>query len=272
MQLTENEYISIKNYLYKIAGIDLSNHRMMMVQSRLIKRVHDLGLPNFKTYFKYLQENIQSEQEIFLNALTTNKTDFFRENKHFEFLRTTALPKTIQQTTKNRIVNIWSAACSTGAEVYTLAMTLYEFLSGHSTWKFRLLGTDINTSVLHTAEKGVYPSQIARDIPPAIFQRYFVRSQTNRSDVEFRNDLRDNIKFRIHNLMTDSDLPLKFDFIFLRNVLIYFDPVAIEQVIKKMSRHLKSNGFLFLGHSETLNGIPHDLKAHRNSIYQKDNG
>lgn len=272
-QLSHKAYEYISSLLLNKAGIHLEENKKIMIQSRISRRLRALNIEDYDAYIHYLDLH-PDEITHCVNALTTNKTDFFRENDHFEYLKRHFLKETVLKHAARyhgRPIYIWSAACSMGHEVYTLAMIMQEFIAIDPKFDYRILGTDIDTEVLKTAESGVYRSDILSQIPPTYLPGNFNKGTgKNKGLYRITDRLREKVKFRQHNLIDTSQVfPMKFDVIFLRNVLIYFPPDVIELVINKLSRHLTSKGYLFIGHSETLNGIKHDLHSVGSAVYQK---
>ncbi len=250
-------------------GIHLNKSKKQMVESRLFKRLRELNINSYEEYRIYLEKN-PSELIIFQNCLTTNKTEFFREPEHFDYFKNHIYdPKFKTHYPKD--IRIWSAASSSGEEAYTTAILLKEFIYAHPEWNYKILGTDINTEVVKKASLGVYTSQVIENLPPDLLKKYFLtKTLQGQRHYKVNDTLKNDLKFRIFNLVED-DLPsdLHFDFIFLRNVLIYFSPKTIQLVISKLSRHLTTGGHLIIGHSETLNNINHTLQSVRSSIYKK---
>ena len=255
--------------IYRDAGITLNDSKKTMVESRLSRRVRELDVSGYNEYLKII-ENDSEEREHFINSLTTNLTEFFREVPHFDYLKQTVFPE-IRQHNKSKKIRVWSAASSTGEEIYSLGMSLGEAFGDGFDWDYKILGTDVDSNVLKTATNAVYKKRSVEKIPPHMLQKYFQRGQgSNAGNYRIKKCLRESAKFRQFNLIKDHfDTPIKFDYIFLRNVLIYFDDAMIEIAINKMSKHLKNGGYLFIGHSESLNSINHDLKMIRSSIYKK---
>jgi len=268
-EISDNDFLFLANLLAQHTGIKLERHKTSMLQSRLSRRIRLLELPDLKSYIKHIQKD-EEELEHFVNALTTNKTEFFRESDHFKFLSNKYFPALLDSK-KNGRLYVWSAACSQGDEVYTLAMLFDEFTSMHPQLDYRILGSDIDTEVLRRAEEGVYRSDAISHISGNYMSRYFEKGTgTNAGKYRITSALKEKVKFRHHNLIENRDLPLKFDVIFLRNVMIYFPTEVIQKVIDKMVRHLNPGGFLFIGHSETLNGIRHPLKPIASALFQKE--
>lgn len=269
MNIDLKEYEFVRSVLYDWTGINLGEGKKTLVESRLLPRMRELNLSSFGDYCQYLDAT-PGEKMFFINSMTTNKTDWFRESEHFDYLIHTVLPA--YQKSKEPFL-VWSAACSTGEEVYTLAMVLEEFKTGSMSYK--ILGTDIDTEVLEHAREGIYKSEMVNEQVAAQYRlKYFQRPthSDHRSNdfLEIRPEIRANIKFRQFNL-TQGDLPtkIKFDVIFLRNVLIYFDYETIGHVISRLSSYLKKDGLLFVGHSEALTGVNHQLKQVASAVYRK---
>jgi chemotaxis protein methyltransferase CheR len=204
-------------------------------------------------------------------VVTTNKTDFFRESGHFNYLVDKMLPELTSCTGSGRTFLIWSAGCSTGEEPYTLAIVLSEYALAHPGFRFRILATDISTTVLAKAEMGVYTNEVIGPVPASLKMKYFMRSRdraTNRARVV--PELRRLIEFRRLNFM-DSDYGIaeKADAIFCRNVIIYFDRPTQERILKKLSHHLAADGYLFVGHAETLHDMDLPLTPVAPALYRR---
>ena len=204
--------------------------------------------------------------------VTTNKTDFFREPKHFNLLVERALPELTSRDEGGRPALIWSAGCSTGEEPYTLAIVLSEYGLTHPGFRFRILATDISTRVLAKAEMGVYSSDVVSPVPPALKRKYIMVSRDPGFDrVRVVPELRRLIEFRRLNFMdADYRMSEKADAIFCRNVIIYFDRPTQEKVLQKLSKYLAPRGYLFVGHSETLHDMDLPLTPVAPALYRKN--
>lgn len=250
-------------------GINLSAKKSALVQSRLFKRIRQLKLSSYQEYYNYVLQN-QDEVEFFINCLTTNKTEFFREKNQFDYLIQFLNHK---YAAGQRQFDTWCAASSTGEEVYTLAITLSEFQKQKTDIQFRILATDIDTQVLKQAQSAIYSSdKIEGVLSPELIKDYFYKGTgSNQGLYKVSENLTDCIKFRRFNLIEDS-LPnqIQFDFIFLRNVLIYFDAATISNVTQRVILYLKKKGYLFIGASEALATGTNSLSLIKNSIYKKD--
>jgi chemotaxis protein methyltransferase CheR len=238
-----------------------------MVYSRLARRVRRHGLASFADYLRVVERGGAELQE-FINSLTTNKTDFFREPHHFEYLRGAVLPRLAAR--GPRRVRVWCAASSTGEEPYTLAMTLREACPPAAGWDVKVLASDIDTAVLAAAERGVYDADRAGGIPPALLRKYFLRGAgANRGKVSARPELRELLAFRRINLVDDPwPVRTRFDAIFCRNVAIYFDRDTQRRLFDRFAAHLEPGGYLFLGHSETLHGLTDRYAPTGGTVYQ----
>jgi chemotaxis protein methyltransferase CheR len=268
-QLTEADQKEITLLIMQKAGIYLSEEKSALIHSRVSKRLRILGHKTFTEYIKFLKSN-PSEEEFFINSLTTNKTSFYRENVHFDFLKNEFLPEQLKNNPTKKI-KIWSAAASLGHEVYTIAIVLHQFMKENPGWECKVLATDIDTAALAKAEQGVFTAEILTEIPPDIVKTYFLKGTgQNEGYFKISPELQSMVKFRRYNLVQD-ELPVAIEFnaIFLRNVLIYFQRETIIQVIQKMNRHVASSGCLMLGLSESLNGIEHGLNLYHSAIYVK---
>ncbi len=257
------EYETLCRHLYQASGIRLGDKKQSLVEARLLKRLHFLGLSNFGEYINYLESHLEVEFQFLIEAMTTHKTEWYRESLHFDFL---AEKIAVQ---KKRPLHIWSAACSTGEELWTIALILKE--QGFTPKDYRLLGTDISGVVVEQAERALY-SQKGMQAPPYNEQTkdfFKMRRDLNPPQLEVHSQYRESTKFKKMNLI-DLQLPqnLKFDFIFLRNVLIYFDVLSTQKVISSLVKHLKPESYLILGMSESLSGIDNQLKNCGHSIYQ----
>ena len=227
-----------------------------MLQARLTRRIKNLNLSNFEDYYSYVTsaEGLAHEMPNMVNAVTTNKTDFFREPRHFDYLTRIVLPE-FYHNKKNKKFKIWSAACSTGAEPYTMAMLLHEFSLKNPGFHFAILSTDISTEVLDIAKKGIFNYEMVKSIPKKYRKKYLLKSKNMKAHpcIQIIPELKQFIKFRQLNLMDDY-YPVNndIDVIFCRNVFIYFDRQTQECVTRRLCKYLKSGGYLFIGHSETI--------------------
>lgn len=266
--LSDAEYRSVRDRIYSLAGIKLGDQKQDLVYSRLTKRLRALSLPDFTSYLKLLDgPEGKEEVEFMLNALTTNLTSFFREGHHFEHLNNVAMQSCLDgQKGADRQVRIWSSACSTGEEPYSIAMTLLESRFDLSRIDARILATDINTDVLNQASTGRYSKTITAKCP-AQYKTYFQSNSADES--ELNQDAKDLITFRKLNLLGKWPMKRQFDVIFCRNVLIYFDSETKTQLVDRFVDALKPQGWLYLGHSESASGVHPALESTGRTVYRK---
>ncbi len=262
--------------IYEQSGITLSAEKKIMLEGRLKRRMNGLHLSSYREYCDYLFEgNGHDAEEMvhLIDAVTTNKTDFFREKTHFDFLVTTVLPELTAGDRNAREVMIWSAGCSTGEEPYTLAIVLSQYGESHAGFRFRILATDISTRALAKAELGVFPAEVVRPVPAELQRKYFMRSRDRESKLlRVIPELRQMIEFRRLNLMEEFGMPELADAIFCRNVIIYFDRPTQERLFHKFSRQLAEGGYIFVGHSESLHHMDVPLVAVAPALYRKADG
>jgi chemotaxis protein methyltransferase CheR len=262
--ITDSEFEEIRTLLYRLAGISMSPVKKTLVESRLRKRLQALGLNTYKQYVKHIQSNEGSaELQTALDLLTTNETYFFREPQHFKHLREQVLVKR-RPGSKPRI---WSAACSSGEEPYSIAMLMADTL-GFGDWE--IMASDLSTQVLARARIGHYPIARTEGISKAHLQSYCLKG-TGAQDGTLLIDrrLRSRVQFKQLNLIETLPSVGQFDVIFLRNVMIYFDNETKRRVIANLMPALSATGFLYIGHSETLNGVTDDVKQVCPAIYSK---
>ncbi len=273
-ELSQASFARLAKYITDELGIKMPESKASMIQSRLLRRVRELGLSSVEQYGEYFFETAHAEErEQFINAITTNKTDFFREPLHFEFLTRTVLPS-LAGNPSNRFgwrLKVWSAGCSSGEEPYTLAMVLSEYVLANSGFDYAILATDVSTRVLEQARSGIYPESAIVPVGPDLRRKYLWKSR-EKSDALVRvvPELRRRITFHELNFM-DEDYSIRdiFDVVFFRNVMIYFDRPTQEAVISKICRNLAPGGYLFVGHSESLNNMDLPLIAVAPTIYRK---
>jgi chemotaxis protein methyltransferase CheR len=272
--ITDKQFHQFRDLIYEVAGISLSDAKRQLVQSRLGKRLRHHNLSSFGDYYDIVISN-DAEMTTFVNCITTNKTDFFREGHHFDFVRTRFVPNLVATAKLGRgpkRIRVWHAGCSTGEEPYTMAITLLEALEGEGNWDIKLLASDIDTNVLETAERGIYDGDRITDIPTALRCKYFLRNQTD-GEVRYKAKpiLQELIKFKPINL-TQEPWPIRsdvqFDIVFCRNVIIYFDKPTQKRLFQRFESVLKPDGFLIIGHSESLLGVSGAFNSLGQTIYQ----
>lgn len=272
--LSEGEFDQIRALVKQHTGIHLSDQKRSLVLSRLTRRLRSLGLANFTEYIKVLQ-GPGAEEELLnmINRITTNKTDFYRENHHFEFMTKTLLPGLVSQAqrTGQKKVRIWSAGCSSGEEPYTLAITLAEFFKNLPGWDYKILATDLDTNMLRKASAGVYDARLLEPVPRDKLNRYFTQNRGDGADTyTVSQKLRDLIIFRKFNLMSPT-YPVKvpLDAVFCRNVLIYFTNQDRVRIVTNFHRVIKPGGYMFVGHSESLRQVNELFKYTGTTVYQR---
>lgn len=266
--LSDKDFQRIGSFIYENYGINLYPHKKTLLKSRLIKRVKHLGLSSYSEYSEYLF-NHEEEVIYMIDNISTNKTDFFREPSHFDFLKDHL--KNVFAEKSNTDLLIWSAGCSSGQEAYSLAMMIEDLRP--SNLNFSIYGSDISLSVLKTAKQAIYPFDLLDQIPPLYRKKYLLKSkEVTNPRFRISKELRSKIHFSFYNLLSNESFSdLKFDIIFCRNTLIYFDNETQKAVINNLINHLSNNGLLFLGHSESIINMNLKLDAVHPSVYKKNN-
>jgi chemotaxis protein methyltransferase CheR len=267
--LSDKELAFIVKLVYERAGIRLHDGKRELVTARLQKRLRHHGMRSYGSYLEYLQNDRSGEEMVaFLDAIATNHTYFFREPQHFDFLRDRIVPALAARPGRPPLT-IWSAACSTGEEPYTLAITLAD-ASPAGPDGFSMLASDLSTKALATARGGVYKLERVKDVPRETLRRHFERGMGPQEGLaRVSGALRQRIEFAQLNLLEIGDLGRRFDVIFCRNVMIYFDRPVQQRVVSMLERHLQPGGYMFISHSESLNGISHGLKWLAPAVFQR---
>ena len=261
------------NYLRKVAneysGITVSDDKYDMYYARIAKRVRTLGVDDFAGYCKYLKNNHAKEFTNFINSITTNLTSFFRENYHFEYMESHIIPEFKKKYATKKSLRVWCSAASTGEEPYSIAMTLAENFNMNN-WDITFLATDIDSEVLSKARDGVYESQRISNLSKSRKSRWFRKGTGENSGiVRVEDELRDMISFKRLNLIQEWPLKKKFDLIFCRNVFIYFDGPTKEMILERYYDLLNDDGYLILGHSESIHSMNNDYTTVGHTIYRK---
>jgi chemotaxis protein methyltransferase CheR len=273
--ISNADYTRLRSLIYDQSGIVLNMEKKTMLELRIKRRLRILSLSSFGKYCDYLFDGPNQQEELvhLLDVVSTNKTDFFREPDHFDYLVQKAVPDLMAREPIEKTLSVWSAGCSTGEEPYTIAMVLAEYGLSHPGFRFKVLATDLSTTVLAKAKLGVYGCEVVGPVPLVLRRKYFMRSRDAASDtVRVVPELRQLVHFRRINFM-DSDFGLseKVDMIFCRNVIIYFDRPTQELILQKLTRHLMPDGYAFLGHSETLHGMELPLTPVAPALYRRAN-
>jgi len=273
--MSDRTFCRFSSFVHSELGIKMPPAKKTMLQSRLLKRLRALGIRNFDEYYDYVfsPDGRKKELSTMVDLVTTNKTDFFRESRHFEYLTKTALPELINNDRHGvrRCYNFWSSACSSGEEAYTTAMVLSEFAAGRPGFRFSIMGTDISTRVLKQAALAIYDEERVAPVPLAMRKKYLLRGRDkNKGVVRIVPELRAVVRFQwINFLNNDYHVNVTMDVIFCRNVIIYFDRPTQEIVLNRLCRHLIPGGYMFIGHSETLNGLNVPLVQASPTVYRK---
>ena len=262
--LHDQEFAQFRDMIYRIAGISMSPAKKQLVSSRLAKRLRHHNLTSYGDYFRLINSaHGKAELQVAVDSLTTNETHFFREPKHFDFLRQRVIPAR----KAGRGLRVWSAACSSGEEPYSIAMMLDELL-GKEPWE--VVASDISTHILEKARSGLYPIARLPEIPKNYLNRYCLKGVGEHDGtLLIEQSLRDRVRFIPHNL-TETPAKLgEFDVIFLRNVMIYFDQETKRQVVSRLLPLLRPGGYFLVGHSESLNGVTEDVRLVVPAVYRK---
>lgn len=267
------------NYLRKLVGertgINLSPAKRQMVYGRLSRRLRELDLKSFSQYCELLKNGDEKELLEFTNAITTNLTSFFRELHHFEFLRQTLLPELLKNKSERRL-RIWSAGCSSGEEPYSIAMVVREVIPPIRGWDVRILATDLDSNMLKQGKEGVYSAaEHMNGMPKERIKRFILKGHGhNKEFIKVSPELQEIIIFKQLNLMHDWPMRGPFDFIFCRNVVIYFSKDTQKDTQKvlfdRFADLLETNGHLFIGHSESLYNVSHRFQSLGRTIYRKN--
>lgn len=272
-ELSSRDFRRFRALIYEKCGISLHEGKKELVCARLGKRLRETGFTDFRSYYKYVTAEDGSDELVrMLDAISTNKTSFFREGKHFDFLKQEVFPG--YEVGNNGSgwprLRFWSAACSTGEEPYSLAMWLLEHFGQRLRAGVKILATDISTKVLTQAERGIYPADRLENIEGAMVRRYFQKGYA-RQEGYFRvkASIREMVEFKRLNLIEPFPFKEAFNLILCRNVMIYFDKSTQQSLVDKLYACLAGGGYLLIGHSETLTGIEHGFRYIQPSVYQK---
>lgn len=271
VRASNDDFKDIRKFIEVELGVKMPTSKVPMLASRLRRRVQSLGLRNFEEYGNFVLRSLDGKKELvaFIDAVTTHKTDFWREPEHFEFLANVALPKLDATLGVGRTTKVWSAGCSTGEEPYTLAMVLAEHCRTRAGADFAILATDVSEPVLEHGRVGIYDAERVEPLPVHLANRYVRKSVDKRSNkVRMPAELRSCISFHVLNFMQeDYRVADVFDAIFMRNVLIYFDEPTQARVVRRLCKNLRPGGFFFTGQSESLARADVPLKHSGPAVY-----
>lgn len=274
-EMSDKTFLRFSTFIQAELGMKMPLTKKPMLQARLWKRLRALGLKTFDEYYDYVfsSHGFQEELPHMIDVVTTNKTDFFREPQHFEFLAGTILPTflTSDGTADGRLFRAWCAGCSTGEEPYTLAMVLEDFAEQHPGFEYSIIATDISTRVLEHAKQGIYNFEKMKSVPEEFMKKYLLRGKT-RSErlVRLVPAVRSKVTFQRLNLNArEYRMRKNLDVIFCRNVIIYFERPTQQTILHRLCQHLKPQGYLFMGHSEALTGMSLPLMSMGNTIYRR---
>ncbi|MBY3414643.1 chemotaxis protein CheR [Rhizobium laguerreae] len=270
-RISKRNFDKLARFIYDYSGIKMPPTKLTMLEGRLRRRLRATNHATFDDYcdFLFYEDGLAQETVYLIDVVTTNKTDFFREAKHFDYLQSVALPAITNSGV--RTIRTWSAACSTGAEPYTMAMVLAEFAEGRNDVSYSVMATDLSTDVLQTARRGIYPEDLIAPVPRDLQRKYVLTArQPGRREVRITPKLRSKIGFARMNLM-DEKYPIgePMHVIFCRNVLIYFDKQTQAGVLNRLCDCLAKGGYMFIGHSESITGFDLPLKQVSNTVFQR---
>jgi len=266
--MSDADFKQISELAYQYTGIVLGPQKRDMVYGRLARRLRDVGLTCVGDYIDLIKKDTNQEVSKFINAITTNLTSYFREQHHFDFLKETLIPELIKTNGSSRRIRGWSAGCSTGEEPYSIAITFRDCME-LSGWDCKILATDLDSKVLDKGQQGVYGVERIESLKPEIKSKWFLRDQNHPDIVKVKPDLQSLIRFKRLNLLEDWPMKGPFDFIFCRNVVIYFNAETQAVLFDKYANMLKDGGYLIIGHSESLNRTCERFRSIGKTIYQK---
>ena len=271
--ISTRDYARLCDLIYEQAGIHLGSERRTMLEVRIKRRLKALNLHSYHEYcdFLFTTDGRRAEIVDLIDVVTTNKTDFYREPQHFQYMVSRHLPEWHNQFGSSRPFLIWSAGCSTGEEPYTMAIFLSEFALTHPGFRFRIMASDISTTVLEKAAQAVYTEEIIAPVPPLLRRKYFMRSrQRDSNKVRVVPELRRIIEFRRLNFMdADYGMTEKADALFCRNVIIYFDRPTQERILGRLAQCVHLGGYMYVGHAETLHDMHLPLAAVAPALYRR---
>ncbi len=269
--LSSRDFRQLADFIYNYCGIKMPETKRSMLEGRLRKRLRATGCPSFSAYCDLLFRHggMETESVFLIDVVTTNKTDFFREPNHFDFMEQVAMPALADK--GHQRIRAWSAACSTGAEPYTMAMVMAEAVERKVISDYSILATDLSTDVLKKAHSGIYARDLTEPVPSDLARKYVMPARDKqRDEVRITPKLRSKVGFARLNLMNPSyDVGEAYQIIFCRNVLIYFDKKTQAHVLTQLCKCLMPGGYLLIGHSESVTGINLPVKQVANTVFMK---
>lgn len=264
--MSDKDFSNIQALAYDFTGIRLSEHKKDMVYGRLSRRIRLLRISNFSDYCTLLSQDEHPEHNEFINAITTNLTSFFREPHHFDYLKTTAIPSLLKVNSRSKRLRVWSAGCSTGEEPYSISIVLKECVP--TNWDTKLLATDLDSNVIDHGRAAVYNKDRIDTIDECRRKRWYYHDKGD-SFVKVKDSVRDLITFKRLNLLEPWPMKGPFDIIFCRNVVIYFDKDTQKRLFDRYADLLAPNGYLFIGHSESLHNVSDRFVSLGKTMYKK---
>lgn len=274
-RMSNKLFSELSRFIYNEVGINITPVKKVMLEGRLHKRLRKLGMGSFEEYCEYLfsEEGKSAELGFMIDEVTTNKTDFFREPSHFQYLTSHVLPALFgkEKFTVSNKLTIWSAGCSSGEEPYTIAMVLKDYMDDHGNHPFQIIATDISRRMLEKGTRAVYDAERVVPVPAPIKKKFLLRSKDPSSGlVRIAPEIRSSVAFRRLNFMDyDFGFREQIDVIFCRNVIIYFDKQVQERLLRKFCQCMKKGGYIFMGHSETLFGMDLPLEQVAPTVYRR---
>ena len=270
-QLTDPQFQKFSALVYEKTGIYLKPEKKELLNARLGKRLRALGIDSFKRYYEYVTHDSSGDELVqLIDAVSTNFTSFFRESSHFDLLVSRVLPEVLSRGGRSKEFLVWSSACSSGEEPYTIAMVVDDFLRQHSGWSYKIMATDISTKVLGQGQRGVYTSDRITKVPAPFLKKYFKKGVGRSAGyVKVKDALRRQISFERFNLMHEPPWRESLDVVFCRNVMIYFNRETQQELVNKFYNALIPGGYLFIGHSESISSLNHKFVQVDATAYQK---
>jgi len=266
--MTDADFKKVSDLAYEFTGIVLGPHKRDMVYGRLARRLRDVGLTRVSDYIALVKNDSNQEVSKFINAITTNLTSFYREEHHFDFLSKTLIPELKKTNIGSKKIRAWSAGCSTGEEPYSIAITLKENMDLQD-WDCKILATDLDSKVLNKGQQGVYDIERIESIKASYKNKWFLKDQNHPDIVKVKPELQELIRFKRLNLLEKWPMKGPFDFIFCRNVVIYFNAETQAALFDRYADMLKEGGYLIIGHSESLDRTCNRFRSIGKTIYQK---